>query len=305
MTEQPTTWLTMLIRILAVLLVGSLGIMALLVAVQYGILDDRWYGTDKIYPPLLVLVAYSTLALIGAGICGRGGKAKLMIPAMLASAVAAGWWGILILFESAMSWDMESIVSRLAFTCTLVCVMLLYHEGTGVLEAGVDGVRTLRGIIRGIAWSFGLLIVLTMWVPEIVEDLVMAANAEVAAGLIMVACAFITLLGPAIIKAAATVHKRKDIAGHGSLVSKLMLDLGCPQCAKPMTAAPGPARCRACGFVMVIEIEEPRCGCGYIIYEHTSERCPECGDLIDPDLWWRTVDPPDTPPTVPLDPALD
>ncbi|MCH7602227.1 MAG: hypothetical protein IIB54_05635, partial [Planctomycetes bacterium] len=51
----------------------------------------------------------------------------------------------------------------------------------------------------------------------------------------------------------------------------------CPQCQQWLEAPSGPARCDGCGLRLIIEITEPRCPCGYLLYELKGNVCPECG----------------------------
>ncbi len=58
----------------------------------------------------------------------------------------------------------------------------------------------------------------------------------------------------------------------------LSLFLACPRCGKKQNVAIGEASCVACDLRISTRIEEPRClSCGYLLYQLTSNRCPECG----------------------------
>ncbi len=61
----------------------------------------------------------------------------------------------------------------------------------------------------------------------------------------------------------------------------LSLFLACPRCGKKQNVAIGEASCVACDLRISTRIEEPRCStCGYLLYQLTSDRCPECGALV-------------------------
>jgi hypothetical protein len=54
----------------------------------------------------------------------------------------------------------------------------------------------------------------------------------------------------------------------------------CPRCNLPCTFRNGPSECPSCGLRVTLDIEEPRCPCGYLLYKLASDNCPECGRLI-------------------------
>ncbi len=66
-----------------------------------------------------------------------------------------------------------------------------------------------------------------------------------------------------------------------TLPRKIKLTHTCPGCSEWIESRPGPARCDWCGLRMLIEVAEPRCTCGYLLYELQGESCPECGRRID------------------------
>lgn len=58
--------------------------------------------------------------------------------------------------------------------------------------------------------------------------------------------------------------------------------LRCPRCRTDQTVPVGASACHACGLKFRVEVEEPRClGCGYLLWQLTTPRCPECGRAVD------------------------
>jgi hypothetical protein len=56
------------------------------------------------------------------------------------------------------------------------------------------------------------------------------------------------------------------------------IELVCPRCTKRQVVNAGDSKCCECGLKFCIEIEEPRCArCGYLLWQLTERRCPECG----------------------------
>ena len=59
------------------------------------------------------------------------------------------------------------------------------------------------------------------------------------------------------------------------------LEIVCPRCTSRQVVEAGRPTCRDCGLKFRIEIEEPRCAkCGYLQWQLTERRCPECGEAF-------------------------
>lgn len=65
----------------------------------------------------------------------------------------------------------------------------------------------------------------------------------------------------------------------------LEMTIICPRCRLQQVVASGPCICAQCKLRFKIEIEEPRCEkCGYLLYQLTENRCPECGQVFGAEL---------------------
>ncbi len=80
---------------------------------------------------------------------------------------------------------------------------------------------------------------------------------------------------------------KKTRSTRESLPTQIRLTLTCPLCHQEQERATGLTRCRSCRAALLIEIEEPRCECGYLTYQLQSDACPECGREIPRDQRWR------------------
>lgn len=71
-----------------------------------------------------------------------------------------------------------------------------------------------------------------------------------------------------------------------TIESQATLNLTCPECQTQQSFPTGLVRCSKCKFTMIIELEEPRCECGYQLYNLQSNYCPECGiEIPESDRW--------------------
>jgi hypothetical protein len=65
-----------------------------------------------------------------------------------------------------------------------------------------------------------------------------------------------------------------------SIPSTLSIELICPRCQRRQHLPTGSAQCGGCGLRIEIDVEEPRCTCGYLLYQLQSDNCPECGKPV-------------------------
>lgn len=59
--------------------------------------------------------------------------------------------------------------------------------------------------------------------------------------------------------------------------SKVTVQIICPRCRGSNLIHAGTDRCPGCGLSISLQVEEPRCECGYLLYQLHQGRCPECG----------------------------
>ncbi len=73
----------------------------------------------------------------------------------------------------------------------------------------------------------------------------------------------------------------------GLLGESIEVGLTCPRCDHAQTIRSNrDARCDHCRLKMKVVVEEPRCSCGYLLYQLESDTCPECGKSIDSKDRW-------------------
>ncbi len=75
----------------------------------------------------------------------------------------------------------------------------------------------------------------------------------------------------------------------GAMAGSIVVRLDCPRCDAPIEArANTRARCGACRLKVRVEIEEPRCSCGYLLYQLVGATCPECGRVVSEEDRWES-----------------
>jgi hypothetical protein len=89
-----------------------------------------------------------------------------------------------------------------------------------------------------------------------------------------------SLLASAVIIMFIRHTNRKWEAARETISERASLSLECPKCGAAQNLRTGIASCFSCGAAMVIELEESRCECGYLLYKLQGSTCPECGSDV-------------------------
>jgi len=71
--------------------------------------------------------------------------------------------------------------------------------------------------------------------------------------------------------------KRAIAVAPESIEKGTTLRFTCPHCEAEQVLPSGVVRCRHCRRSLLIELEEPRCECGYLLFKLVGNTCPECG----------------------------
>lgn len=83
-------------------------------------------------------------------------------------------------------------------------------------------------------------------------------------------------------------ESKPDEDDPGVLSPGVAVRLTCPRCETPMSVRSNTrCACESCGLRVLIEVEEPRCACGYLLYQLESDICPECGRPVATAAWKR------------------
>jgi len=207
------------------------------------------------------------------------------------SATVVGWLGVLVWlflvwFEAALGSKGMEITARIAGALSLYAVWSIFSAVTLAPRGG----GTITAIIR---WS---VFVLAAWwsavgefglvEPDIAEVVVNAIGEQwffriVAASAVVIGAG--TLAQPVLIRIAGATPLESAIRGRRAKVV-----LGCPRCGTRCELETNTdAKCAACQLAIRVEVEEPRCACGYLLFGLETSTCPECGAAVPENLHWK------------------
>jgi hypothetical protein len=154
-----------------------------------------------------------------------------------------------------------------------------------VLLLGLLSLCTITGTLaRVLRWVIRLSVVLltVCWILITLD-----ANLDLSAvpeDVLEKAVSLLTLLMTAGVFCAIALElqsRRQRTAENPFLSSAL--ESCCPRCGHQQSFANGRGACRRCGLHVWIDIHEPRCACGYLLYDLPSDTCPECGRKRQPE----------------------
>jgi rRNA maturation protein Nop10 len=242
--------------------VVAAGVTFLIAMVGLWMPGTRWWGDDKIIGTGACFGLFSlgaVLCLVGVGTDRRHWRWIGVLAAAVGCAM--GLWGIWSRANNP-GWPLAWVIS---------VVGVVAHANVSMLAPLTRGQRWLRlATILSVIVTASLVdvIVYLDGAPEMLERLASAAGICAACGTLAIA-----ILARA---------NRKTVV-HATPKELREIRLECPQCGKKQALPVGAdAACGGCGLKITVQVTEPRCPtCDYLLYGLRSERCPECGTLLE------------------------
>jgi hypothetical protein len=260
--------------IVSLSLAALLGIAALLLP-RYGPEEEILLSTG-------VFASFSLVALMCAVVLERRRLTSLMWAGVASSWSAVVAWLILIWVDWSLLAARGERMAQTGGTFTvLACGAALVgllslprfdQRPPSIVRWSTVGVSAALGLqILGMIWWFD-------WIERYIDDEILARGMGVLC--ILTACG--SVITPILWK----VQAMRRAGSVESVPLKVKVGIECPRCHAKQSLMTGPARCTECGLRITIDVEEPRCVCGYLLYHLASDRCPECGRAVDEaDRW--------------------
>lgn len=224
----------------------------------------------------VIVLVTSLLLLANLAVLGRDGRHEAAW--LAAGAAAAGT--VLWLTATWRDWNPPTgfdWVWRSAICLYLVSLGSTITGQLMILSSRRVILNWVRWATAGALWlGFGLIILMVSGLLD-VEDR-FGRGPSVILTMLLVPINVTALLGVILVPMLIRMEER---AGRGgppeSLDRHITLTLSCPRCGLEQSMEPGVRPCAGCRATLRIDIEEPRCECGYLLFKLTSPLCPECG----------------------------
>jgi hypothetical protein len=207
------------------------------------------------------------------------------------SASIVGWLGVLVWlfmvwFEAALGSNGMEITSRIAGALSLYAVWSIFSAVTLAPRGGGTMTAIVRWSVCGLATWWSALGEFAIVEPAIAEMVVNTIGEQwffriIAASAVVIGAG--TLAQPVLIRIAGTTPHESAIRGRRAKVA-----IGCPRCGAPCEMETNTdGKCAACHLAIRVEVDEPRCACGYLLFGLETASCPECGAAVPESARWK------------------
>lgn len=276
----------MRVRIVLLWLVVAAFAAAAALAVIGVLFPDAFAWTDRLLGSSIFGGVFGGVALASTLASGRLRRYRWPVVAGAACAGLAGvaWIGMIWRWHRTVGID-EDVWIGWGATFTILSLWGLHHGLLRLPPYPAVFSRILAGTTIGIATLLAVLSIVLAW-DEIVggwgrgDGVLIRA---VSVGSILVALG--TVVAPIV---GFIERQRLGETSETAMGSRVRVRLQCPRCDLEQALAVGRGRCAGCGLRIGIEIEEPRCACGYLLYRLEGDACPECGRAVEPADRWAT-----------------
>ena len=265
--------------LLLVAVSAVLGLLSILDVVS----DTRFVATGAI-------LAVGCLATLVAALVADHGR----FPRPMRASTVVGWigvavWIFLVWCESALGMRGTEITARIAGAFTLCAVWGIFSGVTLVPRSNWSAVVAVRWTVFGLSTFWAAFGEFALAQPDVAEWILDTLIGQQWSGRIIASSAVLvgagSLAQPVMLRLAASELGEGVIRGRRARVS-----LGCPRCGAACALETNTdGACPACKLSIRVEVDEPRCSCGFLLYGLDSSVCPDCGAMIPDALRWRAA----------------
>lgn len=267
------------------IMIASFAVTAL-VGIVVILLPDLIGRDEEVLLTALLLGLYSLPPLGCSIVIGRGRRVPFMWAGILASTLAWCLW-VPMIWGNPYNWDFfgvdwDVVFFKTGFTLTFIALWVVHFGLIDMLRLDRHAFRTVRRatlIITGVLVWIGIL---TMWFEIDAEWLFRGIGV----------LGILTACGTVVTPILALIELLQRRTGGETVPSRIAIEVRCPRCGEMQSMKSGANTCANCKLRIRIEVEEPRCTCGYLLYQLHGDQCPECGRAIPADQRWaaQTVD---------------
>ncbi len=260
--------------------------LAMFTGIAAVILPNGWIE-DEVMITIMIIGTYALgglIVVVLGGVAGTDGRKQRWTFRLSTTALflSMAIFITIIWIEGMLSWDWEQVFWRSGAVSLTIGIALVHRilvtpltstllsfriaKRTALISASLTAALIAFGFIND---GFG------MWDDLMVR--LLAISAIIGAGTTITAGAL------------AFFATKPGEDEQASFDTSLPIDITCPRCNTSIKAQSNKdSRCPSCKLRVRIEVKEPRCTCGYLLYQLAATNCPECGKPIDQQDQWQS-----------------
>ena len=232
----------------------------------------------------VMAVIYSAMMFAAALMIHRRTTPLLQYPVLLMAPAACSILLVTIVWNESMSWETVDMLFGMAACLTILSFAILLTGGLALLRSPGAVVRFGRMASWGSLWvtAFGGVLLIFEEIifspitgPALYGLLAMTTGLGVPVTVVLL---LVTYVG-------YRIHSNRRPESE-TLLRSFVVALVCPRCETEVKLKPGESLCPGCRILMRLQVDEPKCECGYQLYKLKGDHCPECGRSIREDQRW-------------------
>lgn len=273
-------------------------------AVILGIVqDERWLFSA------IILAGGCLLVFVQAWVADRGRHRGWMRWGMVFAAAAAATGIGTLWVSSVVGRSAEELLFRAGLSALAVAVWTAWGGVLTFSRVTGHAVTPIRWATFALISVWGTIAIIACIDPETAEQFVMLVVGQDWFARALAASVVVSLAGTIAQPILVLLARRSQQSTDPRLGDRhLAVEVRCPRCGTlPAIEANTDALCPGCLLSIRVVVDEPRCGCGFLLYRLEAAHCPECGVAVPDSLRWRapiTTSPasPHAPPASPRSP---
>lgn len=271
-----------LIRPLVWCVLGAIGLIVVVGCMQ--VVNETELGWQLLMTALTLVLMF-TLFIGATVVCAQRVFARMvMLPAILFVFLGELVLLDLIWYENTIHYKRQEELAQAA-AITLIAAGVMIHSGVFAILPKTGMILRIGKLITVAAlWCNALFVISILVAVDFFEDVLFGSSSTEWIGWIIISlqllCLFTASVGTVVVPLLSILSSRKQYRSEW-LRSGVTIAMACPKCEHRQTMRRGSNRCAACRELIRIELREPRCECGYLLFELKGDTCPECGRAVN------------------------
>ena len=219
---------------------------------------------------------------------GNSSLRWLLMVALILS-VPAGLLWVTLIFTAGLGSGVEEVMARTGGGLTFFVLWCLYSGYCFCFSIRETWFRALVWFLFASGTGFLLLLELLVIDERLVEGFVRLVFVDDDVFFRLLVAQIVLFSAGSL--ALPVIHLIRKVlhGGDVALAERVMVTLDCPRCELRQELPVGGAWCARCRLEIRINVEEPRCNCGFLLYRFTGDACPECGRPVSDHLRWTPL----------------